>query len=136
MALLRIGEVLARRQAAYLASGARADLVPLRARDVARDAGLADSTVSRALAARWARTPHGVVPLRAFLRDVPRGLTVATDDLRARIRTLAERDGAPLSDAQIARLLGFAGIRVARRTVTKHRRALALPAARARAVPR
>lgn len=132
LALLRIGEVLAARQAAYLASGSRADLMPLRARDVARDAGLADSTVSRALSARWARTPHGVVPLRAFLRDVPRGLTVATDDLRARIRALAQRDDA-LSDAQIARMLGFAGIRVARRTVTKHRRALALPAARERA---
>ncbi|MEA2666155.1 MAG: polymerase sigma-54 factor [Candidatus Eremiobacteraeota bacterium] len=131
LALVRIGEVLAQRQAAYLASGARADLAPLRARDVARDAGLADSTVSRALSSRWARTPHGVVPLRAFLRDVPRGLTVATDDLRARIRALAQRDEA-LSDAQIARMLGFAGIRVARRTVTKHRRALALPAARQR----
>ncbi len=133
LALLKIGEVLAARQAAYLASGARADLLPLRARDVAREAGLAESTISRALGARWARTPHGVVPLRAFLRDVPRGLTVATDELRDRIRALTERAGAPLSDAQIARLLGFAGIRVARRTVTKHRRALALPAARARA---
>jgi RNA polymerase sigma-54 factor len=39
----------------------------------------------------------------------------------------SEKPGLPLSDAQLAQVLGDQGIQVARRTVTKYRRQLQLP---------
>jgi RNA polymerase sigma-54 factor len=78
-------------------------------------------------------TPHGTFELKYFF-----GSHVATDTggaasstaIRALIRQLigAEDSRRPLSDSQIADMLGEQGIVVARRTVAKYRESLRIPA--------
>lgn len=63
--LLKVTRCLLRRQAGFLEVGEQA-LRPLTLREVAAEVGLHESTVSRAVARKYARTPRGTLPLRAF----------------------------------------------------------------------
>ncbi len=124
--------LLDRQQRYFSSDGDARELVPLTGRDLAREIGCAESTISRAIASRYAATPFGTIPLRALLvrRPATVGLTVAA--VREQIRELAE--AAPsLSDEAIARSLRLRGVRLARRTVAKYRGELGLASSRSRA---
>ncbi len=130
--ILRIARAVFAHQRAFLERGPRA-LRPLRMQDVADEIQVHLSTVSRAVSGKYAQTPRGIFPLKYFFSS---GTTDASGAERSQVSVQerladvvrAEDPQAPLSDDQIAEELErrFA-IKIARRTVTKYRKALGIP---------
>jgi RNA polymerase sigma-54 factor len=134
--LRRIAGEIVKRQAGFLESGIAA-LKPLARREIARALDLHESTVSRALAGKYAATPQGVLALAAFFgARLPgadeaggQGAGVAPAAARARLRRLIELEpaGSALSDQDLVRRLAGEGIALSRRTVAKYRIMLKIP---------
>ena len=128
--LLKVARCLLTQQAAFLEFGDSA-LRPLTLREVAAVVGLHESTVSRAIARKYARTPRGTVPLRSFFAsgiDSGAGGETSSTAIQAMLRKLidAENPRKPLSDARLAESLKATGVPVARRTVAKYREAMSI----------
>ena len=104
---------------------------PMVLREIAEALGLHESTVSRVTTQKYMASPRGIFELKYFF-----GSHVATEvggacsatAIRALIKQLVGAEDAkkPLSDSQIADLLGQQGIVVARRTIAKYREALGI----------
>lgn len=114
-------------------------LRPLTMNEIADQAGVHHSTVSRTVNGKYASTPFGTLELRSFFIAgiaTSDGAAVATSQVENRIRELvdAEDKHAPLSDERLAKLLAAEGFAVARRTVAKYRSRLSIPTASERAV--
>jgi RNA polymerase sigma-54 factor len=113
-------------------------LRPLGLRDVAEEIAMHESTVSRAISAKYVETPHGVFPLKHFFQPglpAATGGLVATMAVKAHLRALIEaEDGRhPLSDLVLTDALRRHGFVLARRTVAKYRGELAIPPCHRRA---
>ena len=130
--LERIANALFRRQRRFLERGEEA-LMPLRMQEIADEVGVHISTVSRAVAGKYAQTPRGIFSLKFFFVG---GTTKASGEetsqisVKERIKKIvgAEDVRKPLSDEGIAKALEEQdGIKIARRTVTKYRKALEIP---------
>ncbi|MEO6517447.1 MAG: RNA polymerase factor sigma-54 [Pseudoxanthomonas sp.] len=126
--LLKVTRCLLRQQAGFLEFGEQA-LRPLTLREVATEVGLHESTVSRAIARKYVRTPRGTLPLRAFFASgvsSEGGGETSSIAIQSMIRGLIEKENPrkPLSDAKLADLLKASGVPVARRTVAKYREAM------------
>ncbi|MCQ8897438.1 RNA polymerase factor sigma-54 [Limnobacter humi] len=129
--ILRVSQAIVERQIGYFNHGEIA-MQPLVLREIADLLGLHESTVSRVTTQKYMLTPHGLVELKYFF-----GSHVSTDSggqasstaIRALIKQLisSEDPKQPISDSQIAELLGQQGIVVARRTVAKYRESLKIP---------
>ena len=134
--LLKVMRCLSREQAAFLEFGDQA-LRPLTLREVAGEVGLHESTISRAIARKYVRTPRGTIPLRAFFAsgiDTDSGGEASSTAIQAMIRRLIEGENPrkPLSDARLAETLKATGVPVARRTVAKYREAMSIPSSQDR----
>lgn len=134
--LLKVVRCLVRQQSGFLEFGARA-LRPLTLREVAAEIGMHESTVSRAVARKYVRTPRGTLPLRDFFAsgvDTEGGGGASSVAIQQMIRALidAEDPRKPLSDARLAESLKASGVPVARRTVAKYREALNIAASHER----
>ncbi|MCC4612187.1 RNA polymerase factor sigma-54 [Xanthomonas campestris pv. esculenti] len=134
--LLRVVRCLLHHQAGFLEFGAQA-LRPLTLREIAGELGLHESTISRAIARKYVRTPRGTIPLRSFFAsgiDTDSGGEASSTAIQAMIRRLidAENPRKPLSDAKLADLLKTSGVPVARRTVAKYREAMNISASHER----
>ncbi len=134
--LLRVVRCLVRAQAGFLEFGPQA-LHPLTLREVAAEVELHESTVSRAVAGKFAHTPRGTLPLRAFFASgigTDAGGSASSTAIQDMIRKLVadEDPRKPLSDARLADTLKKEGVPVARRTVAKYREALQIPASHER----
>lgn len=126
--ILAISEEIIRRQTEFLEHGPRS-LKPLTMNEVADALEVHPATVSRAVAGKHARTPHGVMDLRRFFATgykTSEGHAVSNQGVRESIQSIvhAEDRQKPLSDAAIQRILSQQGIKVARRTVAKYREQL------------
>jgi len=126
--LLKVTRCLIRQQSAFLEFGEQA-LRPLTLREVAAEVGLHESTVSRAIARKYVRTPRGTLALRSFFAsgiDTDGGGEASSTAIQAMIKRLVDQENPrkPLSDAKLADLLKASGVPVARRTVAKYREAL------------
>jgi RNA polymerase sigma-54 factor len=87
---------------------------------VARDIGLHESTVSRAISEKTVLLPSGqIIPLSNFFDT-----SLPPKDV---ISKLLARSSRPLSDREIVDYLQAEGINLARRTVAKYRQQLAIP---------
>jgi RNA polymerase sigma-54 factor len=130
--VLRISNSIFAHQRPFLEKGT-SGFQPLRMQEVADEAGVHISTVSRAVAGKYVQTPRGIFPLKYFFSGgtAKSGGGMASQvSIKQRIRELvAEEDPAtPHSDDHLAELLAERdGIKIARRTVTKYRKALELP---------
>ncbi|MBL8863352.1 MAG: RNA polymerase factor sigma-54 [Planctomycetes bacterium] len=108
-------------------------LKPLRMQEIADQVGVHISTVSRAVAGKYAQTPRGIFPLKYFFTggtQTETGEVAAQASVKQKIAALvaAEDPANPLSDEDLAlRLEEKDQIRIARRTVTKYRKALNIP---------
>ena len=134
--LLKVMRCLLKVQSGFLEFGEQA-LRPLTLREIAGEVGLHESTVSRAIARKYARTPRGTLPLKAFFAsgiDTEGGGEASSTAIQSMIRRLidAENPRKPLSDAKLAELLKQSGVPVARRTVAKYREAMNFPASHER----
>ena len=126
--ILRVAQAIVDRQKNFFSHGA-VGMRPLVLREIADTLGLHESTISRVTTQKYMLTPFGTFELKYFF-----GSHVATDSggaasstaIRALIKQLigAEHPKKPLSDSQIADMLGEQGFVVARRTVAKYREAL------------
>jgi RNA polymerase sigma-54 factor len=129
--LIKVVRCLVRQQSGFLEFGDQA-LRPLTLREVAAEVGLHESTISRAVARKYVRTPRGTMPLRAFFAsgiDTDGGGEASSTAIQSMIRRLidAENPRKPLSDARLAETLKSTGVPVARRTVAKYREAMRIP---------
>lgn len=110
----------ANRQRGFVFGGPRY-LRPLAQADAARDLGMHESTVSRAVAGKYMMVPsRAVVPVQDFFRAA-----LAPQEA---LRQLVATEERPLSDAELAQRLSAQGFTVARRTVAKYRDRLGLAA--------
>ena len=101
-------------------------LKPMMIKEVAEEIGVHPSTVSRAVASKYAHTPQGVFELRYFFSESvqgPEGGGTSLLILKRRVKKLIEDEDSsrPLTDEQITRILQSQGIQVTRRTVAKYR---------------
>ena len=137
--LLRIANIVFERQREFLQRGVKG-LTPLRMLEVAEATGVHISTVSRAVAGKYAQTPHGILPLRFFFSGGTQkesGGMASQASIKQHIKELIEKEDSstPLSDDRLADLLKERnGIGIARRTITKYRKALGIPGSSQRRV--
>jgi RNA polymerase sigma-54 factor len=114
-------------------------LKPMMIKEVAEEIGVHPSTVSRAVANKYAHTPQGVFELRYFFSESvqgPEGGNTSLLILKRRVKKLIEEEdpARPLTDEQITRILQSQGIQVTRRTVAKYREDMRIPSTHQRRV--
>jgi RNA polymerase sigma-54 factor len=110
---------------------------PLKMQDVADSVGVHVSTVSRAIAGKYAQTPQGIYSLKHFFTGGVRkddGDMESWEVVRHKLQQIVanEDKSKPLSDEAIAEKLNEEGIDIARRTVSKYRKSLNIPSSRMR----
>jgi len=114
-------------------------LKPMMIKEVAEEIGVHPSTVSRAVASKYAHTPKGVFELRYFFSESvqgPEGGNTSLLILKRRVKKLIDEEdpSRPLTDEQITRILQSQGIQVTRRTVAKYREDMRIPSTHQRRV--
>jgi RNA polymerase sigma-54 factor len=114
-------------------------LKPMMIKEVAEEIGVHPSTVSRAVANKYAHTAQGVFELRYFFSESvqgPEGGNTSLLILKRRVKKLIEEEdpARPLTDEQITRILQSQGIQVTRRTVAKYREDMKIPSTHQRRV--
>jgi RNA polymerase sigma-54 factor len=134
--LLKTAQAIVDHQTRFLTEGPEA-IEPLKMQQIADRIGMHVTTVSRAVDDKWLQTPRGLQPLRRFFVGgtvSADGEEVAWDAVRLKLQEIiqAEPKDAPYSDDEIVEELGKRGITVARRTVTKYRKAMKIPSSRQR----
>lgn len=130
--ILDVAEAIVKRQRHFLEFGAMA-MKPLGLKEIADEVGIHESTVSRVTNNKYLATPSGVYELKYFFSRAivsSNGSPCSGTAIRGLIKDIieAEKPSAPLSDADITRLLARQGLVVARRTVTKYRQMLKIDA--------
>jgi RNA polymerase sigma-54 factor len=136
--ILRVCQSIIARQGEFLDHGPDA-LKPMMIKEVAEEVGVHPSTVSRAVASKYAHTPQGVLELRSFFSESvngPEGGGMSLLTLKRLVKKMIEEeDGAkPLTDEHIAQKLEDSGIHVTRRTVAKYREDMRIPSTHQRRV--
>ncbi len=136
--ILRVCQSIIARQGEFLDQGPDA-LKPMMIKEVAEEVGVHPSTVSRAVASKYAHTPQGVLELRSFFSESvngPEGSGMSLLTLKRLVKKMIEEEDSakPLTDEQIAKKLDDAGIHVTRRTVAKYREDMRIPSTHQRRV--
>jgi len=136
--ILRVCYSILARQRDFLDQGID-QLKPMMIKEVAEEIGVHPSTVSRAVANKYAHTPQGVFELRYFFTESvngPEGGGTSLLILKRRVKKLIEEEDPtrPLTDEQITRILQSQGIQVTRRTVAKYREDMRIPSTHQRRV--
>jgi len=136
--ILKVCHSIVARQQEFLEKGIDS-LKPMMIKEVAEEIGVHPSTVSRAVASKYAHTPQGVFELRYFFSESvngPEGGNTSLLILKRRVKKLIEGEdpARPLTDEQITRILQSQGIQVTRRTVAKYREDLRIPSTHQRRV--
>jgi RNA polymerase sigma-54 factor len=134
--LLKTAQAIVDHQTRFLTDGPEA-LEPLKMQQIADRIGMHVTTVSRAVDDKWLQTPRGIQPLRRFFvggTTSADGDEVAWDTVRIKLQEIVDGEpkDRPLSDDDLVEELGKQGIKVARRTVTKYRKAMKIPSSRQR----
>lgn len=135
--MVRVMEAIVDEQKEFFEKGP-AFLKPLIMEDIARKVGVNVATISRVANDKYVQTPQGVYEIKYFFNSgVERsdgGESVTKTSVKQRIAAIisAEDLSNPLSDQDIYQKLQAEGVKMARRTVTKYREELHIPAARFR----
>jgi RNA polymerase sigma-54 factor len=134
--ILSIAARIVARQEPFLELGPR-HLRPMTMSEIAGDLGIHPTTVSRAVAGKYAFTPHGLMELRAFFTAGYKnadGSEISNSGVRQEIQRIVAREdpASPLSDEAIHKALAKQGLSVSRRTVSKYRRQLGIPSSHLR----
>jgi RNA polymerase sigma-54 factor len=129
--IFKVCQAIVGRQTDFLDRGIDC-LKPMMIKDVAEEVGVHPSTVSRAVANKYAHTPQGVFELRYFFSEAvqgPSGGATPLLILKRRVKKMIEEEDSahPLTDEQITARLQSEGIEVTRRTVAKYREDMKIP---------
>lgn len=108
-----------------------AKLQPLTMAQIADTVGVHETTVSRAIANKFVRTPHGVFDFKFFFTpgyQSDGGKSVSNTSVKEMINNIValEDKSRPYSDQDLVKKLQEKGIKIARRTVAKYREELGL----------
>lgn len=130
--ILKVSQAIVNVQRDFLEKGVEF-MKPLTLQVIADEIGVHESTVARTTRGKYIQTPQGLFELKYFFSS---GVTTDSGDnqssksVQFRIQKIVEEEDPykPLSDQKIADLLKKEGTNVARRTVTKYREALNIPA--------
>jgi len=136
--ILKVCQSIVRRQRDFLELGLD-ELKPMMIKEVAEEIGVHPSTVSRAVASKYAHTPQGVFELRYFFSEAvqgPSGGGTPLLILKRKVKKMIEDEDSrqPLTDEQITARLQSEGIQVTRRTVAKYREDMKIPSTHQRRV--
>jgi RNA polymerase sigma-54 factor len=135
--LQRISSELVSVQRGFLDHGI-SHLKPLKMQEVADSVGVHVSTVSRAISDKFMQTQRGVFPMKYFFtggaKTTGDGESKSTRAIKQQIADMIAKEDkqSPLSDADIAEEFKNRGFDIARRTVTKYRKAMKIPSSRQR----
>jgi RNA polymerase sigma-54 factor len=134
--LLKTAQAIVDHQTRFLTEGPEA-IEPLKMQQIADRIGMHVTTVSRAVDDKWLQTPRGLYSLRRFFVGgtvSADGEEVAWDAVRLKLQEIvdAEPKDKPYSDDDLVDELAKQGITLARRTVTKYRKAMKIPSSRQR----
>jgi RNA polymerase sigma-54 factor len=126
----RITREIINAQKEFFENGVSA-LKPLTMTQIAEVVGVHETTVSRAIANKYIRTPHGVFDFKYFFTpgyQAESGASVSNTSVKEMIADLInmEDKATPLSDQELVSKLQEKGITIARRTVAKYREELGI----------
>ncbi|MDG1701649.1 MAG: RNA polymerase factor sigma-54 [Opitutae bacterium] len=101
-------------------------LRPMTMQEIAEDIGVHETTISRAIANKYVKTPHGLFPLKHFFNSgftSDSGESIANRSIKETIEKIIQKEDShkPISDQGIVKELEREGIKIARRTVAKYR---------------
>jgi RNA polymerase sigma-54 factor len=134
--LTKVAQAIVDHQTAFLDRGPEF-LEPLKMQQIADKVGVHVTTVSRAVDDKWAQTPRGIMPLKRFFVGgtvSADGDEVAWDTVRLKLQEVIDKEdkSSPYSDDELVEVLSKHGLSVARRTITKYRKAMNIPSSRQR----
>jgi RNA polymerase sigma-54 factor len=134
--LLKVARAIIEHQKDFLDKGPES-IEPLKMQQIADRVHVHVTTVSRAVDDKWVQTPRGIFPLKRFFgggTTTADGEEVAWDTIKQKLNEIICKEDKqnPLSDEEIVDELSKQGLPVARRTVTKYRKALRIPSSRQR----
>ena len=134
--LTRVAQAIVDHQTEFLNKGPEF-IEPLKMQQIADKVGVHVTTVSRAVDDKWIQTPRGIFALKRFFgggTTSADGEEVAWDAVRLKLQEIVDGENkqAPFSDDDLVAELARHGLTVARRTVTKYRKAMSIPSSRQR----
>jgi RNA polymerase sigma-54 factor len=134
--MLKVANYIVRMQMQFFEHGP-AHLKPMVLQDVADAVEMHVSTISRVSNGKYMQSPHGVFELKYFFDSkvsTDSGEDVSARSVKERISRLIEDEDKtkPLSDQEIADILGKETLQIARRTVAKYRDQLGINSQRYR----
>jgi RNA polymerase sigma-54 factor len=134
--LRKVAQTIVNEQTDFLENGPE-HIRPLKMQDVADVVGVHVTTVSRAVDDKHIATPRGIFPLKRFFgggTTTSDGEEVAWENIRLKLKEIVDGEdkSSPLSDDALVSELAKHGFKLARRTVTKYRKAMNIPSSRQR----
>jgi RNA polymerase sigma-54 factor len=134
--LKRVAQAIVDAQTDFLENGPD-QIVPLKMQQIADVVGVHVTTVSRAVDDKYIATPRGVFALKRFFgggTTTADGEEVAWENIRRKLKEIVDGEdkSKPLSDEALVDELAKHGYELARRTVTKYRKAMDIPSSRQR----
>jgi RNA polymerase sigma-54 factor len=126
----RITREIIKAQTAFFELGV-SQLRPLTMTQIADIVGVHETTVSRAIANKYMKTPHGVFDFKYFFTtgyQADSGASVSNTSVKEMLADLVaiEDKSSPLSDQELVAKLSEKGLTLARRTVAKYREELGI----------
>jgi len=128
--LLRVCRAVVEFQRPFFTNGPKY-LAPLTLRDIAKELGIHETTVSRIANGKYVQTEWGIFEIRHFFTNSITGTgsggsRYSKEGVKEIIKEIIESEHKRLSDQDIVKLLAKRGIPLARRTVAKYRNELDL----------
>ena len=133
MTLMSVSRCIVDRQEDFFIHGP-GHLVPLRLADVAEDAGIHESTVSRAVKDKYLQCSWGIFPMNYFFvaalgkKGKARESSSSSDSAKVLLKEIIENENhdKPYSDRILAEMMTEKGVSISRRTVAKYREAMGI----------
>ncbi len=128
--LLRVARAIVEFQRSFFMSGPK-HLAPLTLKDIAQEIGVHETTVSRIANGKFIQTEWGIYEIKHFFTNSisgagSSGSRYSKEGVKEIIKEIIAEEGKRFSDQELADLLARKGIPLARRTVAKYRKELAL----------
>jgi RNA polymerase sigma-54 factor len=134
--LYRVAAEIVQRQQTFFDHGINF-LKPLKMQEVADALGIHVSTVSRAISDKHLQCHRGIFAMKFFFTGAAQGTDGVIESragVKQKVKEIIDQEDrqSPLSDEDIVEKLRATGLDIARRTVTKYRKALKIPSSRQR----
>ncbi|MGR3765752.1 RNA polymerase factor sigma-54 [Rossellomorea sp. NS-SX7] len=126
--ILKVGKLIVEKQSAFFLQGP-SGLQPLTLKEVAEEAGVHESTISRAVKGKYMQTPFGIFEMKYFFSAAIKSVhsedsgAASSTTIKNEIQRLVDEEDKkkPLSDQKIVNMLIDKGYDVSRRTIAKYR---------------